>query len=112
MNEESKTILKIIGIEFNEIDDLNGLSILRDQLLSDNKYEDVKKLLPELKKIYSSSLMTSLQRNADKSQKWPLLHLWTFKTAQNIPTLFYLFYLFYLLYNFIQINRILLISIV
>ena len=75
MNEESKTILKIIGIEFNEIADLNGLSILRDQLLSDNKYEEVKKLLPELKKIYSSSLMTSLQRNADKSQKWPLLNL-------------------------------------
>jgi len=75
MNEESKTILKIIGIEFNDVDDLNGLSILRDQLLSDNKYEEVKKLLPELKKIYSSSLMTSLQRNADKSQKWPLLNL-------------------------------------
>ena len=75
MNEESKTILKIIGIEFNEISDLNGLSILRDQLLSDNKYEEIKKLLPELKKIYSSSLMTSLQRNADKSQKWPLLNL-------------------------------------
>jgi hypothetical protein len=75
MNEESKTILKIIGIEFNDVDDLNGLTILRDQLLSDNKYEEVKKLLPELKKIYSSSLMTSLQRNADKSQKWPLLNL-------------------------------------
>ena len=75
MNEESKTILKIIGIEFNEIDDLNELTILRDQLLSDKKYEEVKKLLPELKKIYSSSLMTSLQKNADKSQKWPLLNL-------------------------------------
>ena len=48
---------------------------MRDQLLSDNKYEEVKKLLPELKKIYSSSLMTSLQKNADKSQKWPLLNL-------------------------------------
>ena len=34
------------------------------------------------------------------------LHPRTFKTAQNIPTLFYL------LYNFIQINRILLIGIV
>jgi len=75
MNEESKTVLKIIGIEFNEINDLNGLSILRDQLLSDNKYEEVKQFLPELKKTYSSSLMTSLQKNADKSQKWPLLNL-------------------------------------
>ena len=72
MNEESKTILKIIGIEFNN----NGeVTILREQLLSDNKYEEVKKLLPELKKTYSSSLMTSLQKNPDKSQKWPLLNL-------------------------------------
>lgn len=75
MNEESKTILKIIGIDFNDIAELNGLSILRDHLLSDNKYEEVKQLLPELKKIYSSSLMTSLQKNANKSQKWPLLNL-------------------------------------
>ena len=75
MNEESKTILKIIGIDFNDISELNGLSILRDNLLSDNKYEEVKQLLPELKKTYSSSLMTSLQKNADKSQKWPLINL-------------------------------------
>ena len=75
MNEESKTILKIIGIEFNEIHELNGLSMLRDHLLSDTKYEEVKHFLPELKKTYSSSLMTSLQKNADKSQKWPLLNL-------------------------------------
>ena len=75
MNEESKSILKIIGIEFNHFDDLNGLTILREQLLSDVKYEEVKQFLPELKKTYSSSFMTSLQKNADKSQKWPLLNL-------------------------------------
>lgn len=75
MNEESKTIFNMIGIEFNEIEDLNGLTIVREQLLSDSKYEEIKKLIPELKKIYSSSLMTSLQKNADKSQKWPLLNL-------------------------------------
>ena len=75
MNEESKSILKIIGIEFNHFDDLNGLTILREQLLSDAKYEEVKHFLPELKKTYSSSFMTSLQKNADKSQKWPLLNL-------------------------------------
>ena len=75
MNEESKTILKMIGIEFNEIEELNGLTIWREQLLSDTKYEEVKQFLPELKKTYSSSFMTSLQKNADKSQKWPLLNL-------------------------------------
>jgi hypothetical protein len=75
MNEESKTIFKMIGIQFNEIEDLDGLTIWREQLLSDTKYDEIKKLLPELKKIYSSSFMTSLQKNADKSQKWPLLNL-------------------------------------
>ena len=28
-----------------------------------------------MKKIYSSTFMTSLQKNADKCQKWPLLNL-------------------------------------
>ena len=49
--------------------------IPREQLLSDLKYDEIKKLIPELKKIYSSSFMTGLQKNADKNQKWPLLNL-------------------------------------
>ena len=44
-------------------------------MLSDNKYDEIKKLIPELKKNYSSSLMTSLQKTAEQSQKWPLLNL-------------------------------------
>jgi uncharacterized protein YihD (DUF1040 family) len=75
MDEESKTVLKIIGFEFDELIDIDGLIIPRETLLSDNKYEEIKKLIPELKKKYSSSFMTSLQKNADKSQKWPLLNL-------------------------------------
>jgi hypothetical protein len=43
--------------------------------LADNKYEEVKKLIPDLKQNYSSSLMTSLHKNADKTQRWPLLNL-------------------------------------
>ena len=74
MDDESKQILKQIGFEFNELSDLNSLIIPRDQLLSDAKYDEIKVLLPELKKIYSSSLMTCLQKNADKTQKWPLLN--------------------------------------
>lgn len=74
MDDESKEILKKVGFEFNELCDLNALIIPRDQLLSDAKYDEIKVLLPELKKIYSSSLMTSLQKNADKTQKWPLLN--------------------------------------
>ena len=75
MDKESKIILKNVGIEFENLIDLNGLFIPRETLLSDNKYDEIKKLIPELKKNYSSSLMTSLQKTAELSQKWPLLNL-------------------------------------
>jgi hypothetical protein len=75
MDEESKTILKIIGFEFDELKDVDGLIIPRETLLSDTIYDKIKIKIPELKKIYSSSFMTSLQKNADKAQKWPLLNL-------------------------------------
>jgi hypothetical protein len=75
MNEESKTILKLIGFEFDELTDMDGIIIPRETLLSDAIYDKIKTKIPELKKVYSSSFMTSLQKNADKSQKWPLLNL-------------------------------------
>jgi hypothetical protein len=75
MDKESKIILKNVGIEFENLIDLNGLFIPRELLLSDNKYDEIKKLIPELKKNYSSSLMTSLQKTAEMTQKWPLLNL-------------------------------------
>lgn len=75
MDDEIKTIFKVVGLEINHFDDINGMSISREILLSDNKYDELKHFIPELKKNYSSSFMTSLQKNADKSQKWPLLNL-------------------------------------
>ena len=71
----TKILLETIGLEFNDLKQLNGLIIPREQLLSDAKYEEIKYLIPKLKKAYSSSFMTSLQNNADKVQKWPLLNL-------------------------------------
>ena len=75
MDEEIKTIFKIIYLEIKNLDELNGIIISREILLSDNKYDELKYLIPVLKKKYSSSFMTSLQKNAEKSQKWPLLNL-------------------------------------
>ena len=78
MDKDCKQILNLVGIEFNDINDSNEIEALffpREQLLSQSKYEEIKKLIPELKKNYSSSFMTSLQKNAEKSQKWPLLNL-------------------------------------
>jgi len=75
IDEYSKDVLKLSGFSFEKIEDLDGHFIPREQLLSDLKYEEIKKLIPELKKKYSSSVMTSLQQNADKVQRWPLLNI-------------------------------------
>jgi len=75
MDEDSKKILNTIGINFESIDNLDNFFIPREQLLSNFKYEEIKILIPELKKIFSSSFMTSLQKNAKQEQKWPLLNL-------------------------------------
>ena len=50
MEEDSKLVLKMVGFEFDELKDVDGLIIPREVLLSDNKYDEVKKLIPELKK--------------------------------------------------------------
>ena len=75
LDENVQKLLKIIGLDCVNVIDLNGIFIEREILLSDAKYEEVKKIIPDLKKMFSSSYMTSLQKNAKLSQKWPLLNL-------------------------------------
>ena len=75
MDDISKKILNSVGLFFEEIHELEGQFIPREQFLSDIKYEELKNLIPDLKKKYSSSLMTSLQKNANIHQRWPLLNL-------------------------------------
>ena len=74
MDEDSKQILNIVGINIESIDDLDFL-LPREQLLCDLKYKEIQILIPNLKKKFTSSLMTSLQKNAKTQQKWPLLNL-------------------------------------
>ena len=68
-------VLSEIGIQIEKLEQAKGLLIERGQLLCDKRYEEVKKLIPKLKQSYSSSFLTSLQKDADKTQKWPLLNL-------------------------------------
>jgi hypothetical protein len=75
MDDQIKSIFKIIGLEISDFNELNGLTITREILLCDEKYDEIKNLIPDLKKKFSSSFMTSLQKNAEVSQKWPLLNL-------------------------------------
>ena len=75
MDEQSKVLLNTIGVVFETVDQLDGFVIEREQLLSIEKYDDLKKQIPSLKKTFSSSFMTSLQEPAFENQRWPLLNL-------------------------------------
>ena len=77
--DELKTFFKLCGLindnTSHTFDGFDGLLIERHMLLDNNRYEMVKKMIPELRKIYSSSFITSLHINAEKKQKWPLINI-------------------------------------
>ncbi len=72
MDDVSKEIMKSVGIT---TEPLHGQLIPRELLLNNALYHDIKKRIPDLKKLFSSSALTSLQQNAELHQKWPLLNL-------------------------------------
>jgi hypothetical protein len=70
-----KDFLNKCSIVFDEFSQLDGMLIPRDLLLSNEKYESVREDIEKMKKLYSSGSLTALQKNAEASQKWPLLNL-------------------------------------
>jgi len=76
MHETVVEILNIVGIDFQKLNDNSDqLIIYRDTLIDPEKYKVAKEKIDDLKKFFSSSFLTSLQENAHKKQKWPLLNL-------------------------------------
>lgn len=74
MDETSKKVLTEVGIQIGG-DENEKIDIPRETLLSVEKYDKVKKYIPELKKMFSSSALTSLHKTAETNQKFPLLNL-------------------------------------
>tara|TARA_B000000475_G_scaffold267159_1_gene257893 strand:- start:36 stop:419 length:384 start_codon:yes stop_codon:yes gene_type:complete len=70
-----KDFLNKCSIVFDDFSQLDGMLIPRDLLLSNEKYESVREDIEKMKKLYSSGSLTALQKNAEASQKWPLLNL-------------------------------------
>lgn len=72
----TKKILEKSGIFFLKNENAETeILIERESLLNNNIYNELKNEIIELKKMFSSSALTSLQKEADKKQKWPLLNL-------------------------------------
>ena len=74
MDEVILNFLKKYNIKLENADQLDGLMIPRNMLLNIEIYESIKPAIAELKKKFSSSSLTSLQKSAGE-QKWPLLNL-------------------------------------
>ena len=68
-------IFNTINIKCDSFLDLNGKLIPREVFLSNASYDDVLPKITELKKYLSSSYLTSLQKSAKNTQKWPILNL-------------------------------------
>lgn len=70
-----KSFLNKCDIIYENPEQLDGTLIPREILISKDKFESLKDDIDKIRKIYSSGSLTSLQRNAVDTQKWPLLNL-------------------------------------
>ncbi len=70
-----KSFLNKCDIIYENPEQLDGTLIPREILISKDKFESLKEDIDKIRKIYSSGSLTSLQRNAVDTQKWPLLNL-------------------------------------
>ena len=75
MKEEVINFLNKCNIHFENEQQLVGMLIPREILLSKEVYAKVREDLEVIRKIYSSSSMTGLQQTAAQKEKWPLLNL-------------------------------------
>ena len=78
LEEKYKCVIYILNasnITCNSFKELDGLVIPRTLCLNDDKYKQIIKDLPNLKKHFSSSYLTALQSTATSKQKFPLLNL-------------------------------------
>lgn len=77
-NDKNETLISFfnkINIKCNDFTELHGMIIERNILMNMDTYKNIKKIIPELKQILSSSYLTSLHQYAETKQKWPLLNL-------------------------------------
>ncbi len=75
MKEEVIKFLNKCNIPFENEQQLVGMLIPREILLSKDVYAKVREDLEVIRKIYSSSSMTGLQQTAAEKERWPLLNL-------------------------------------
>jgi len=75
-DEQVRDFFLLSGIiDNNDNTSLGGILIERETLLCKKRYDNIKNKIPELRELYSSSFITSLHKNAETKQKWPLINI-------------------------------------
>ena len=75
MDPDLLIILKKTNIIIEDEKIINGMIIPREILLKREKYLELEEEINKIKKKFSSSRLTALQKTAKINQKWPLLNL-------------------------------------
>jgi hypothetical protein len=78
INEKNIVIINFLntcGVSCNNLNELDGTILYRNNYIFSNNYEKIKPSICELKKYLSSSVYTSLHSDADKKQRFPLVNL-------------------------------------
>tara|TARA_Y100000591_G_C21846033_1_gene708771 strand:+ start:151 stop:537 length:387 start_codon:yes stop_codon:yes gene_type:complete len=75
MDPDLLSILKKTNILVEDEKLMNGMIIPREILLNKDKYLELEDEINKIKKKFSSSRLTALQKTAKTNQKWPLLNL-------------------------------------
>ena len=68
-------LLQAAGVPVTESTALDGMVIDRNTFLRPDRYLDAAKLIPDLKRHFSSTNLTALQSDSPSTQRWPLLNL-------------------------------------
>lgn len=79
LEEEQKKLIKdflsLCGLEISNLENLEGMIIYRETLLSLETYNKVRNKIIGLKSIFSSSNHTAMHADAYKKQRWPLINI-------------------------------------
>tara|TARA_B100001996_G_C18121834_1_gene385493 strand:+ start:126 stop:497 length:372 start_codon:yes stop_codon:yes gene_type:complete len=75
MNSDIRTFLNKIGLPIEDDKDLENQLVPREMFLDKEVYKKLYDEIPILKNYLKSSSNTCLHKNAEVSQRWPLLNI-------------------------------------
>ena len=74
-NQVIKDLFKLVKVDIEKVDDLEGVSIKSDVLMNHEKIIVLYNYIPELKKVFSTHRLNALHVNSLEKQKLPAVNM-------------------------------------